>query len=89
MSALFWVGVGITTTAFASIILVAWIAIKRKPFYLLLLFAAMNLGFALTASQVTTLLWIKVGTVALFIAAAIRSIVLASAARRQHDEWRS
>ena len=83
MGALFWVGVGITTTAFASIVLVAWLDIKRKPFVLLLLFAAMNLGFAVTATQVTTPLWIKVGTVALFSAAMIRSLVLAAGARRQ------
>ena len=83
MGALFWVGVGITTTAFASIVLVAWLDIKRKPFVLLLLFAAMNLGFAVTATQVTTSLWIKVGTVALFSAAMIRSLVLAAGARRQ------
>ena len=86
MGALFWVGVGIITTSFASIVLVAWLDIKRKPFVLLLLFAAMNLGFALMATQVTTFLWIKVGTVALFSAAMIRSLVLAAGARRQESE---
>lgn len=86
MSALFWVGVGITTTTFASIVLVGWFDFKRKPFYLLLLFAAMNLGFVVIATQVTTFPWVKLVTAALFTAGMIRSLVLAAGAWAQQAE---
>lgn len=77
MSTLFWVGVGSISAAFAGILLVAWLDLRRKSFALLLLFAAMNLGFVVVATQVRTFPWVKLGLVALFAAAALRSIALA------------
>lgn len=89
MSVLFWVGLGITATAFAGIVLVALLHFKRRPFYLLLLFAAMNLGFVLISTQLTTSLWLKLVTAGLFSAGMIRSLLLAAGVRDQKDEARS
>lgn len=86
MSILFWVGVGSISAAFAGILLVAWLDLRRKPLALLLLFAAMNLGFVVIATQVRTFPWVKLGLVALFAAAALRSIALAVRAWRDQAD---
>ena len=80
MSTLFWIGVGVVAIAFVGILVLAKYKGAGRQEGLNGLFAVMNLGFMLTATQVTTVFWLKLFIVAAFAAVAVRSLYLAATA---------